>query len=56
MVENELDELSVEIELILTKGLSKDLISWFSILEVGKYFSSALLQNYSVFISANNYI
>ena len=54
MVENELDELSVE--LISTKGLTKDLINGYSILKGAKYFSSGVLQNYLVFVSAKKYV
>ena len=38
------------------KGLTKDLIDKFSILNGAKYFSSGLFQNYLVFVSAKNYI
>ena len=39
-----------------TKGLTKDLINKFSILNGTKYFSSGTFQNYLVFIPANKYI
>ena len=38
------------------KGLTKDLIDKFSILNGAKYFSSGLFQNYLVFVPAKNYI
>ena len=41
---------------ISTKGLTKDLINKFSFLNVAKYFSSGILQNYLVFIPAKKYI
>ena len=42
---------------ISTKGLTKDLINQFSILNGAKYFSSGKLQNYFVIIRAiNKYI
>ena len=36
----------------LTEGLTKDLISKYSILNGAKYFCSGILQNYFVFIPA----
>ena len=53
---NELDKLLKQVKAISTKGLTKDLIEKFSILNGAKYFSSGILQNYLVFIPANNYI
>ena len=53
MVENKLDELSEKVEIISTKGFPKDLMNGYSILKGAKYFSSGVLQNYLVFISAN---
>ena len=41
---------------ILTKGLTKDLINQFSILNGAKYFSSGKFQNYFVIIRAINKI
>ena len=55
LVENVLYELSEKVELIPTKGLTKDLINGYSLLKDAKYFSSCVLQNYLVFISANKY-
>ena len=40
----------------LTKGLIKDLINKFSILNGVNYFSSGIFQNYSVFIPAKKYV
>ena len=39
----------------ISKGLTKDLIDKFSILNGAKYFSSGIFQNYLVFIPANRY-
>ena len=52
----ELNELSKEMKAISTKGLTKDLINQFSILNGAKYFSSGKLQNYFVIIRAINKI
>ena len=53
---NELNELSKKIKSISTKGLTKDLINKFSILNGWKYFFSGILQNHFVFISAKKCI
>ena len=53
---NELNELSIKVKVISTKGLTKDLINKFSILNGAKYFSSGIFQNYLVFIAAKKYI
>ena len=53
---NELNELSKKAKAIWTKGLAKNLISKFSILNGTKYFSLAISQNYLVFIPAKRYI
>ena len=39
-----------------TKGLTKDLINDFSVLNGRKYFSSRMFQNHLVFIPAEKYI
>ena len=49
---NELNELSKKVKAISTKGLTKDLIDKFSILNGAKYFSSGIFQNCLVFIPA----
>ena len=54
--ENELNELSKKFKAILTKGLTKDLINKFSILNGAKYFSLGIFQNYLLFIPAKKYI
>ena len=41
---------------ISIKGLTKDLINKFSILNGAKYFSSGIFQNYLVFMPAKKYI
>ena len=45
-----------KVKAILTKGLAKDLIDKFSILNGSKYFSSGIFQNYLVFIPTIKYI
>ena len=50
-IKDKLDDLSKNVKIISTKGLTKDLINKYSILNGGKYFSSDGLQNYLVFIS-----
>ena len=45
-----------KVKAISTKGLSKDLINKFNILDGAKYFSSEIFQNYLVFIPAKKYI
>ena len=47
-----LDELLENVKLTSTKGLTEDLINGYSILQGSKYFSSGVLQNYLVLISA----
>ena len=56
LIENELSELSEKVKAISTKGLTKDLINKFSILNGAKYFSSGIFQSYLVFIPAIKYI
>ena len=45
-------ELSKKVKAISTKELTKDFIYKFSILTGAKYFSSAIFQNYLVFMPA----
>ena len=45
-----------KVKIISTKGLTKDLINKFSILNGAKYFSLELFQNYLAFIPDNKYI
>ena len=56
MLENELNELSGKVELISTKGLTKNLINKDRIFNSAKYVSSCVLPDYLVFISAIKYI
>ena len=49
-------EIEKKIKAISTKGLTKDLIDKFSIVNGAKYFSSGIFQNYLVFIPAIKYI
>ena len=53
---SELNELSKKAKAISTKGLTKDLIYKFSILNRAKYFSLGIFQNYLVFMPAKKYI
>ena len=55
---NELNELelSKKVKAISTKGLTKDLINEFSILNKAKYFSLGIFQNYLAFMPAKKYI
>ena len=53
---NELNELSKKVKAISTKGLTKDLINKFSILNGANYFALGIFQNYLVFIPAKKYI
>ena len=53
---NELNKLSKKIKAKTTKGLTKDLINMFSILNGAKYLTSGIFQNFLVFISAKKYI
>ena len=48
---NQLNELSKKVKVISTKGLTKDLINKFSILNGAKLFSLGIFLNYLVFIS-----
>ena len=45
-----------KIKVISIKGLTKDLIDKFSILNGVKYFSLGIFKNYLVFITAKKYI
>ena len=45
-----------KVKAISTKGLTKDLINKFSILNGAKYFFSGIYQDYLVFITAKKYI
>ena len=49
-------KIEKKIKSISTKGLTKDLIDKFSIVNGAKYFSSGMFQNYLVFIPAIKYI
>ena len=54
-VENELNKPSEKIKAISTKGLIKDLINGYKILNGARYFSSGVLQNYLIFLSNKKY-
>ena len=47
--------MSRKVKTISTQGLTKDLISKFSVLNGTDYFSSGIFQNYLVFISVKKY-
>ena len=49
-------KLSKKVKAISTKGLTKDLIDKFSILNGAKDFSLGIYQNYLFFIPTNKYI
>ena len=53
---NELNGLSKKANAISTKGLTKDLINKFGIVNGAKYFSLSIFQNYLVVIPAKKYI
>ena len=53
---NESNELSKKVKAISTKGLTKDLIDKFSILNGAKYFSLGVFQNYLVLTPTKKYI
>ena len=53
---NELNELSKEVKVISTKGLTKNLIDRFSILDEAKSFSSGIFHIYLVLIIAKKCI
>ena len=53
---NELNEPSEKVKAMSTKGLTKDLINKFSILNGANYFCSGIFQNYLLFLSAKKYI
>ena len=53
---NELNELPEKDKVISSKGLTKDLINKFRILNGTKYLFSGTFQNYLVFIPAKKYI
>ena len=51
-VDKKLDNLKKKVDIISTKGLTKNLINKYCILNGAKYFSSDGLQNYLVFMSS----
>ena len=55
LVENELSEQSKKVEAMSTKKITNDWTNKCMILNRIKYFSSGILQNYLVIISANKY-
>ena len=56
LIQNELNKLLRKAELMSTKGLTKDLINKYSIVNGAKYFSSVGLQNYLIFTPPSRYI
>ena len=55
LVENELNELLKKVDKISAKGLTKDLINVYKILNGAKYFASEIVQNYLIFLSTKKY-
>ena len=53
---SELIELSKQVKPVSTKGLTKDLINKFSIVNGAKFLSLGIFQNYLVFIPTKRYI
>lgn len=53
LVQNELNKLSEKVKPMSTKELIENSINKYSVLNNAKYFSSGVLKNYQVFISAN---
>ena len=51
---NELNELSKKVKVTSTKGLTKNMINKFSILNEAKYFSLWIFQNYLLILPAKN--
>ena len=49
LVENELNELAEKVNAISTRGLTKDLINKFSILNEAKYFSRNISKLFSIY-------
>ena len=50
------EKLLLSTKILSTKGLTKDMVNKYRILNGAKYFSSGVLQNYIVFISASKSI
>ena len=50
------EKLLLSTKVLSTKVLTKDMVNKYRILNGAKYFSSGVLQNYIVFISANKSI
>ena len=55
VAENELNELTKKVEAISTKGLTKDLINVYNILNGAGYFSSGTRQNHLIYFSYKKY-
>ena len=53
---NELHELSKKVKAISTKGLTRNVINKFGILNESKYFSFGIFQYYLLFILGKKYI
>ena len=56
LAENEINELSKNVEATSAKGLTKDLINGYKIINGEKYFSSGIFQTYRVSIPTQKYI
>ena len=55
LIENELDKLSEKVRAISTKGLTKDIINGYKILNGARYLSSGVFQKYLIFSSNEKY-
>ena len=54
--ENEVNELTKKVEAISTKGLTKDLVNGYKILNRVRYISSGTFQNHLVYFSYKKYV
>ena len=55
LIENEANKLPKKVEAVSQKGLTKDLINKYKILNSAKYLSLGILQNYLILIPARKY-
>ena len=55
LIENEANKLPKKVEAVSQKGLIKDLINKYKILNIANYLSLGILQNYLILIPARKY-
>ena len=55
LIENEANKLPKKVEAVSQKGLTKDLINKYKILNIANYLSLGILQNYLILIPARKY-